>query len=48
MKIEGLFCDIYSFSIGIFTGFGNDEDGDHWYLEIGLLLFEIRILKYFK
>lgn len=48
MKIEGTFCTIDQIAIGIFTGYGNDEYGDHWFIEIGLLIFEIRILKYLK
>lgn len=46
MKVQFNTCTLDEFSIGIFTGYGNDEHGDHWFIEIGFILFQISICKY--
>ena len=48
MMVEGNWCAIDELSLGFFMAYGNDDNGDFHMLSIGLLIFEIRFIRYIK
>lgn len=48
MKIEGSFCGIDELSLGFHLCYGEDEIGSFHMVSIGLLIFEISIIRYLK
>jgi len=46
MKIEGNFCAIDELTLGLMMSYGEDENGEFHMTTIGLLIFEINIIKY--
>ena len=48
MKIEGSFCDIDELTFGMMMSYGEDEIGTFHMTTIGLLLFEINLIRYIE
>jgi len=46
MKVEGNFCGIDELTIGISMNYGEDEVGSFHMIALGLLFFEISLIKY--
>lgn len=46
MKVEGNFCGIDELSLGFHMSYGEDEIGSFHMVSIGLLIFEVSIIRY--
>lgn len=46
IKVEGNFCGLDELSIGLFMSYGEDEVGSFHMTSLGLIIFEINLIKY--
>ena len=46
IKVEGSFCNIDELTLGLFMGYGEDEDGSFHFTTIGFLIFEVSFYIY--